>query len=143
MTANAKTEPAGRSGGFRLGEKLPKSLRITRKSDFGTVYADQQRRVGRSMVFWWKPRTDDRIRLGVVASRKVGPAVARARAKRLLREAFRRNRVHLADGCDVILVARARLLETDWPEITGELMRLARNAGLLKTRKNTQPCENC
>jgi ribonuclease P protein component len=45
-------------------------------------------------------------RLGVVASRKVGPAVARNRAKRLVREAFRRNPTVFPEGLDVVIVVR-------------------------------------
>jgi ribonuclease P protein component len=45
-------------------------------------------------------------RLGVVASRKVGPAVARNRAKRLVREAFRRNPDIFPKDLDVVIVVR-------------------------------------
>ena len=69
--------------------------------------------------------------MGVVASRKVGEAVARARAKRRLREAFRRNRYRLSGPCDVILVSRRSILSARWEEIETELLALARQAGLL------------
>jgi len=42
-----------------------------------------------AIVFMRKPATPDRIRIGVVASRKVGGAVKRNRARRLLRETAR------------------------------------------------------
>jgi ribonuclease P protein component len=45
-------------------------------------------------------------RLGVIASRRVGNAVQRNRAKRLLREVFRNNQVLLPENCDLLLVAR-------------------------------------
>lgn len=52
-------------------------------------------------------------RLGVVASRRVGNAVVRARAKRLLRETFRLNQEVLPENCDVVLTARAAILQFD------------------------------
>lgn len=45
-------------------------------------------------------------RLGVIASRRVGNAVQRNRAKRRLREVFRLNQDRLPGSCDVVLVAR-------------------------------------
>lgn len=45
-------------------------------------------------------------RLGVIASRRVGNAVSRNRAKRLLRELFRLNQDRLPTSCDLLLIAR-------------------------------------
>jgi ribonuclease P protein component len=48
-------------------------------------------------------------RLGIAATRKLGGAVARNRAKRLIREVFRRNK--LAPGFDVVVVPKRELLD--------------------------------
>ncbi|MDX2109943.1 MAG: ribonuclease P protein component [Verrucomicrobiota bacterium] len=48
-------------------------------------------------------------RLGVVASKRVGGAVQRNRAKRLLRAVFRSNQDMLPAHCDVVLLARPSL----------------------------------
>jgi ribonuclease P protein component len=45
-------------------------------------------------------------RLGIIASRKVGNAVVRNRAKRLVREAFRATRALWPDDVDVVVVVR-------------------------------------
>ena len=71
------------------------------------------------------------LRLGVVASRKVGNAVKRARAKRLLREAYRRNRSSFDGEVDVILIARRGILTASWAEIVEELLKLAKDAGIV------------
>ena len=59
------------------------------------------------MVFWRRRGAGAALRLGVVASRKVGGAVQRARAKRRLRSAYRLNRHRFRGDCDVVLIARA------------------------------------
>jgi RNase P protein component len=60
---------------------------LTKKSEFHEVYERGARKVGRLLVVYLLP-ADDMAR-AVVASKKIGNAVKRNRAKRLLREAFR------------------------------------------------------
>ena len=98
---------------------------------FRETYARGRRFVGRFMVLWLREGEDAALRLGVVASRKVGGAVARARAKRRLRAAWRLNREHFRGAADLILVARRDLLFAPWPEVVDEMRRLGRRAGLV------------
>ena len=48
-------------------------------------------------------------RLGIAATKKLGGAVQRNRAKRLIREVFRRNNIAL--GFDVVVVPKRELLD--------------------------------
>jgi ribonuclease P protein component len=57
----------------------------------------------------------DTIAVGVVASRKVGNAVARSRAKRRLREAYRSLRPRIRGPLHVVLVARRALAARSLP----------------------------
>ena len=50
-------------------------------------------------------------RVGVVAGKRVGNAVARNRAKRLMREALRAYQTQIASGWDLIFIGRAPLAE--------------------------------
>ena len=59
-------------------------------------------------------------RLGIVASRKVGNAVHRNRAKRLVREAFRATRQQLDTGVDLVVIVRRPLAELKLADVIGE-----------------------
>ena len=125
---------AGGSGeGAKPDQGLRRSQRLTRTALFRQTYAQGRRWIGRFMVLWLRSGDDASLRLGVVASKKVGNAVARARAKRLLREAYRRNRFRMAGQFDVVIVARRDILAAPWNDIEGELLELAKFAGLLES----------
>lgn len=64
---------------------MPRSLR--NKAEFARIYAEGVKRVGRLLVLYLLATEGDAQ--AVVASRKIGNAVQRNRAKRLLREALR------------------------------------------------------
>ncbi len=60
-------------------------------------------------------------RFVVVASKKVGKAVKRNRAKRLLREFFRRNATIFPASTDFIFVASPKILSFKYPELEKKL----------------------
>jgi ribonuclease P protein component len=92
---------------------------IRRRSDFERIYRDGARVHGRYSTVFVLPNGGAGPRLGIAATRKLGGAVVRNRAKRLIREVFRRNKV--PRGIDIVVVPRRELfdasltaLETDY-----------------------------
>ena len=112
------------------GRRLGRAQRLTEKRLFDETYAQGECWRGRFMVFWRRRGPGAALRLGVVASRKVGGAVQRARCKRRLREAYRLNRSRFSGDCDIVLISRAALLTAPWDALNNELLRLAAAAGL-------------
>ena len=116
---------------FCARETLCRKQRLQRTAQFRETYDQNRRWHGRHMVLFLRAAPDASLRLGVVASKKVGNAPERARAKRRLRDAFRRNRARFtASTDDVVLVARRSILTAPWPNLVAELLNLAAQAGL-------------
>ncbi|MFP4147882.1 MAG: ribonuclease P protein component [Nitriliruptoraceae bacterium] len=97
--------------------------------DIARVVRSPKQRAGRLLVLHAAPRGDDEpARVAVIASRRVGGAVQRNRAKRLLREAVRH--VALPTGVDIVLIARRACAESGFAAVHEELDRLVRSAGV-------------
>jgi ribonuclease P protein component len=101
----------------KVSEALPKRRRLRARAQFQKIYAEGRRYDGRLMAAFLRQSDASEHRLGVTASTKaIGNAVARNRARRLLREVFRRSTNELAGlrhTYDWVLNARRSLLASE------------------------------
>ena len=91
-----------------------------------------------AVVYYTKNRTG-KIRLGITAGKKLGNAVSRNRAKRVITAAFRECLPEITPGFDFIIVARTRILTVKSTAVASAVLKLLRSAGLCETKnaKNT------
>jgi ribonuclease P protein component len=110
--------------------------RLRSEGDFAAVYEAGKSWVMPGAVLYAKPSGTAITRVGFVAGKRLGPAVARNRAKRLLREAFRQvvGRQPMAGGFDLVFVARGRLLFQRWDEILDTMATLLSRARVHERR---------
>jgi len=83
--------------------------RIRRRAEFQQVYERGVRIHSRYSTVFILANERGAPRLGIAATRKLGGAVQRNRAKRLIREVFRRNKI--APGFDVVVIPKRELLD--------------------------------
>lgn len=121
---------AARNGPARSGQRLGRKQRLVSTRLFDEAYEQGRKFVGRHMILFVRSGPGASLRLGVVTGRKMGGAVARARARRRLREAFRRNRAHLHGDVDMLLLARAGVHRASWPAVVADFTALVQKAGL-------------
>lgn len=108
-------------------ERFRPEERIRRRVDYVAAY-DRGRKIGgRLMTVFLLDNGKERPRLGIAATRKYGSAVQRNRAKRLVREVFRRHKPAL--GLDIVVVPRREMLGADFQRVeTDYLAALERRA---------------
>jgi ribonuclease P protein component len=103
--------------------------------DFARARAGGQRWVSGCLIANVLARPEgSSSRLGVVTSKKIGDAVARSRARRLLRESFRLHQHDLAGAVDLVLVARPSIAGRRFAEVERDFLRVMRKARLEKER---------
>ena len=109
---------------FKAGEHVRK------RADFELIYKTGFKRSGRLMTMFTREREAGPSRLGIAATRKMGAAVERNRAKRLVRELFRHNKP--SSSIDVVVVPRREILSAPYDRIETEYR------SLLSRRPSTQ-----
>ncbi|MPZ18637.1 MAG: ribonuclease P protein component [Luteitalea sp.] len=109
--------------------------RIQRRADFQRIYTQGQKLHGRFMTLFVLATDAVGTRLGVAATRKLGDAVRRNRAKRLARELFRRHKP--TPGIDLVLVPKRELLAQSFTRLETEFDTMIRRAG--GRQRSTRP----
>ena len=95
--------------------------RIRKRSEYQVIYDQGQRIPSASFVLFVLRNGLGRPRLGITATRRVGGAVQRNRAKRLVREVFRRHKSEL-DNVDIVLNVRASLPGAEYTRLETEFL---------------------
>ena len=118
---------------------LPKRLRLGRASrlaqsrDFARVRQAGERLAHGCLIANWNKLPEDAPpKLGVVTSKKIGGAVARSRARRLLRESFRLHQHEFAQPVELVLVARNSIAGRSFAEVEKDFLAALQRAKLLK-----------
>jgi ribonuclease P protein component len=106
-------------------------FRLRRPADFARL-----RKIGHSrrhslIVLSVAPNNLAHNRYGVIASRRLGNAVKRNRARRLMREALRHYHPHIVPGHDIVVVARKYIVGQPFDAVDDALYDLLSRAGLL------------
>ena len=113
----------------RLG--FARSRRLKQQGEFARARAQGQRLICGCLIANVLPRPGlPAARLGVVTGKSVGNAVARNRARRLMRESFRLHQHELAGPVDLVLVARPSIAGKKLAEVERDFLRVLRQAGM-------------
>lgn len=110
-----------------------RAMRIKQGRDFARIRQEGRRLVHGCLVANWRPLpAGSPNRLGVITGKKIGIAVTRNRARRLMREAFRLHQHDLNQPLDLVLVAQRSIVDKGFAAVEKDYLALLRKAGLLK-----------
>ncbi len=111
----------GRAAHIKLGHEFTRVRQQGQRLAHGCLVAN-----------WLRLPAGSNSRLGVVTSGKLGSAVVRSRARRLLRESFRLHQHELAAPVDLVVVARHSIVGRAFAAVEKDFLTTLRKAGLLK-----------
>ena len=100
---------------------------MRRRPDFERAYNTGTRISGRFMTVFVVTNGGIEARLGIAATRKMGDAVERNRAKRLARELFRRHKIDA--GLDVIIVPRREMVDAPFALLESDYLAALERRG--------------
>lgn len=98
--------------------------RLHTRKEYLAVYRKGYRVFTPYFVLYFRANGRSRSRLGIAASRKVGPPVVRNRIRRRLRESFRLNKRGILPCSDVVANVRRGAAEATFQELQREFLRM-------------------
>ena len=112
--------------------RFPRASRLSRAAEFKLVKQAGKSWTGRHLVLGVLAQEDEeRARVGIVTTRKVGMAVVRNRIRRRIREVFRLHQFDLISGVWLVTVARPSAAKASFQELERDWLRLAERASIL------------
>ena len=105
-------------------QRFPKTNRILKREVFKRVYEQGRKIQGRHFTAFTLENAEGRPRLGITATRKIGNSVERNRARRLVREAFRKNKWLAEVGVDIVINVKPLLVDASYRDVEVEFIAL-------------------
>jgi ribonuclease P protein component len=109
-------------------------MRLAGSRDFVQI-REQGERLARGclIINWQGLPAGSASRVGIIASRKLGNAVTRSRARRLLRETFRLHQHELRQPVALVLVARKTIAGKKLAGVERDFLAALRQASIIRT----------
>lgn len=101
-------------------DKKFKLLSLKMRRDFRRVYAKGQKKYTADLIIYTLFNYSKQTRVGISVSKKVGCAVERNRARRIIKEAFRILKLDIS--MDIVVVAKPSILGKKMQNIYDELL---------------------
>jgi ribonuclease P protein component len=114
--------------------RLRREMRLRSSAEFARLKENGRRLVKGCLIANWSEEAGsagERLRLGVITPKNIGPAVARNRARRLMREAFRLNQRRLRTPLALALIARPSIARKVLADVEKDFLQLMRQARVL------------
>jgi len=105
---------------------------LRRKSDFSNIYKKGKSVGERCVVIFVRKNGLPYNRIAFLASKKVGNSVKRNRARRLMKESYREIRETIAEGYDIVFIARNTICGLKCVDVKRSMESAVRKAGVIR-----------
>jgi ribonuclease P protein component len=109
---------------------LNRIFRISKSRDYQHTYRKGLKVPGKYLIAYISANGMNKNRFGIVASKKVGNAVKRNKAKRRLRAIARESQGRLSQGHDIVMIARQSMVGADYNRIEKDFYTVMKKARL-------------
>lgn len=113
-------------------------IKLKENRDFRRAYARGKSYVSPYTAVYVNKNRAHAVRLGITTGKKIGNAVSRNRAKRVITAAFRTCLARIRPGYDIVIVARTRILAAKSTEVAAALQKQLKAAGIWTDVKNDE-----
>lgn len=107
---------------------------LNRNTDFRRLYGRGKSVVSPILVTYALPNKTDCCRVGITTSKKIGNAVTRNRARRVIRAAYIDILPRISQGYDIVFVARGRTAFKKSTEIAAVMTQQLYELGIIKAQ---------
>ena len=116
--------------------RLTRAMRIRQGRDFARLKSQGRRLAQGGLVLNWLELPEGapsqpQARFAVITTRKLGNAVIRNRARRLLRECFRLHQHALRVPVEMVLIARRSLVGKSFTAVEADYLAILRSTKLI------------
>lgn len=112
---------------------------ICKNREFSRIYAKGKSYVHPQVVLYVLKNKNRPTRVGFTATKKIGNAVKRNRARRVMKEALAPHLPADAKGFDLVLVARGQTPQLKSTQLSKTIAKLMQKAGLTSTAPKAEP----
>ena len=115
---------------------LKREYRLRKKYMFAYCYRAGKTVRSKALIMYYTPSKNKNVKVGISVSKKVGGAVSRNRARRVIREAITPFLVNINNNFNLILVAKENLLSFSFGEIKNQIEQMITKAGIYCENNN-------
>lgn len=119
-------------------KNLPKIFRMKKRADFLHLRDKGKIVVTKSFIMQYAPSklSSDDINIGFTATKKIGRATIRNRAKRRLKEVIAKKYLQLKGGYDIVLIARSSTAQISWGKLVADMDKALIESKLIKPKQD-------
>ena len=110
---------------------LKREYRLRKKYMFNYCYKVGKVVHSKSSLFYYTPSNNKNVKVGISVSKKVGGAVQRNRARRVIREAITPFLAIINKNHNIIIVAKENILEFSLTQLQKDFEYMLNKAGLI------------